>query len=182
MMRVNKKEIKDKAVITGLLLESPVGRLATVGKDGYPVIKPLNFAYCEGKIYFHSARAGEKMEHITGNKRVCFEIDLPITYVKSLSLPCKADYLYRSVIIKGRARIVEEENERLSALKYLMEKYQPEGGYGKFSEDKLQLTAVVSIDIEEMTGKEDLGKDSERERVLDLLRQRTPARAIIERR
>ena len=182
MMRVSKKEIKDKTIIAELLLESPVGRLATIGKDGYPVIKPLNFAYREGKIYFHSAREGEKIEHITGDNRVCFEVDLPITYVKSLSVPCKADYLYRSVIIKGKAHIVEGEDERLLALKYLMEKYQPEGGYGEFPEDKLQLTAIVGIDIEEMTGKEDLGKDSEREKVLDLLKQRTSMRSMLERR
>jgi len=39
-----------------------------------------------------------------------------------------------------------------------MEKYQPEVGHSGFPEDKLQLTAIVSINIEEMTGKEDLAK------------------------
>jgi len=42
-------------------------------------------------------------------------------------------------------------------LRGLMEKYQPEGGYGAFSEDKLALIAVVAIEVEEMTGKEDPG-------------------------
>jgi hypothetical protein len=180
-MRVSKKEIQDPDVIIGLLSQCHVGRLGTIGRDGYPIIKPLNFVYHADKIYFHSAREGEKMEHIAGDDRVCFEVDLPITYVKSLSIPCKADYLYRSVIIKGRAHIIEEKDERLSALKCLMEKYQPEGGYCGFPEDKLQLTAIVGIDIEEMTGKEDLGKDSEREAVLDLLKHITPASAVLAR-
>jgi hypothetical protein len=39
-----------------------------------------------------------------------------------------------------------------------MEKYQPEGAYGDFPEEKLNITGVVRIDIEEMVGKEDLGK------------------------
>jgi nitroimidazol reductase NimA-like FMN-containing flavoprotein (pyridoxamine 5'-phosphate oxidase superfamily) len=92
-MRVSKKEIKDKAVITELLSESLVGRLGTIGKDGYPVIKPLNFVYSEGNIYLHSAREGEKIEDIKRNSRVCFEIDLPIGYAKSTGSPCSTDYL-----------------------------------------------------------------------------------------
>jgi hypothetical protein len=43
------------------------------------------------------------------------------------------------------------------------------------------LTAIVGIDIEEITGKEDLGKDSEREAVLDLLKHKTPASAVLAR-
>lgn len=168
-MRVGKKEIKDQSVIVELLSTSLVGRLGTSGQDGYPRIKPLNFVYLAGRIYFHSAREGEKMEDIKRDSRVCFEIDLPITYVKSTGIPCKADYLYRSVMIKGRTRIVSEREERLRALEGLMEKYQPQGDYGAFPEDKLALTAVVRIDIEEMTGKEDLGKEKEREAVLAFL-------------
>ena len=121
------------------------------------------------------------MEHITGNNRVCFEVDLPIAYVRSLGIPCKADYLYRSVIIKGRAHIVSDKDERSLALQYLMTKYQPEGGYGGFPEDKLQLTAIVRIDIEEITGKEDLGKDSEREVVLNIVKSKGPTAIVLER-
>jgi uncharacterized protein len=168
-MRASQKEIKDREVLRELLSQCRVGRLGTSGQDGYPRIKPLNFVYLGEKIYFHSAQEGEKMEDIQRDSRVCFEVDLPIAYVKSIGIPCRADYLYRSIIIKGRARIVEEREERLAALNGLMKKYQPEGGYGSFPEDKLALTAVVRIDIEELTGKEDLGKEGEREAVLALL-------------
>lgn len=169
-MRVSKKEIRDPEVIMGLLSRCHVGRLGTIGKDGYPMIKPLNFVNVNDRIYFHSAKEGEKIEDIMRDNRVCFEADLSIAYVKSLDVPCKADYLYRSVIIKGKAHIITDRDERLSALKKLMEKYQPEGGFGEFPEDKLLLTSIVRIDIEEITGKEDLGKDEEREAVLKLLK------------
>jgi hypothetical protein len=156
-MRQSKKEIKNKSIILKLLAEAHVGRLGTNGMDGYPMIKPLNY-FCDGeKIYVHSAREGEKIDHIKNDNRVCFEVDFPISYVKGIGSPCKASYLYRSVIIKGRARIIEERKEKLFALKKLMEKYQPEGGYGEFPEDKVALTAVIRIDIETMTGKEDVG-------------------------
>jgi len=165
-MRVSRKEIKDRDVITELLSRSHVGRLGTIVKNGYPMIKPLNFIYVQGKIYFHSAREGEKIEDIARNNRVCFEVDFPMAYTRTEEIPCKADYLYRSVIIKGKAAVVESQSERLYALKQLMEKYQPEGGYGEFPEDKLLITAVIRIDIEEITGKENLGKNEEREATL----------------
>ncbi len=156
-MRVKKKEIRDRDVIEGLLRKCAVGRLGTIGSGGYPVVKPLNFVYLDGRIYFHSAREGEKIDDMARDDRVCFEVDVPIRFVKAAHDPCGADYLYQSVIIKGRAHLVEHLDEMLRVLRLLMEKYQPEGGYGAFPEDKLALTAVVAIDVEEMTGKEDLG-------------------------
>ena len=75
-MRKANKEIRDRSIIEGLLNSCPVGRLGTIGKDGYPMIKPLNFAYHDGKIYFHTALAGEKIDDIKRDSRVCFELDL----------------------------------------------------------------------------------------------------------
>ena len=156
-MRVAEKEIRGRPTVEGLLTQCAVGRLGTIGKEGYPVVKPLNFVYHEGGIYFHSAREGEKIEDIKRDERVCFEVDLPLAFVRAEGSPCKADYRYQSVICTGRARLVEEREEKLGALKALMEKYQPEGGYGEFLEEKVALTAVIRIDILTMTGKQDLG-------------------------
>ena len=158
-MRKANKEIKDLSVITRLLETCHVGRLGTNGKNGYPIVKPLNFVYQDGKIYFHTALAGEKIDDIKRDDRVCFEVDLPISYVKAKNQPCEAAYLYQSVIIRGRASFVEDRKEKLFALTCLMKKYQPEGGFGDIPEGKMARTGVVRIDIEEMKGKEDLGKD-----------------------
>jgi uncharacterized protein len=180
-MRKSNKEIQDESVITGLLHTCNVGRLGTVGKDGYPMIKPLNFAYQDGKIYFHTAQEGEKIDDIRRDNRVCFEVDLPIAYVRGDANPCQAEYLYRSVIIKGRADIITDGQEKVFALQKLMEKYQPEGGYGYFPVEKLAITGVVRIDIEEMTGKEDLGKGTIRKAVQKALEDKAPLPIVIER-
>ncbi len=156
-MRRKKKEIGCSKIIDDLLASCPVGRLGTNGKDGYPRIKPLNFVYLNGKIYFHSAKEGEKIDDIVRDSRVAFEIDEPIGYVKSNNNPCSAKYLYRSLMMRGKAAIVTDDKESLLALRSLMEKYQPEGGYRDFLPEKLNVTAVVRIDIEEVTGKEDVG-------------------------
>jgi nitroimidazol reductase NimA-like FMN-containing flavoprotein (pyridoxamine 5'-phosphate oxidase superfamily) len=153
-MRRDKKEITDPTVITELLNTVQVGRLGTVGQDGSPMIKPLNFIYNDGKVYFHSALVGEKIEDIRRDNRVVFEVDQPIAYVKGDQNPCSAKYLYRSVIIKGSALMCEDRGEKIHALKGLMEKYQPECGYVEFLEEKLAITEVVRIDIGEMTGKQ----------------------------
>jgi hypothetical protein len=156
-MRKEKKEIRNRAVIDKLLNTCPVGRLGTLGKDGSPRIKPLNFVYLDGTIYFHSAKEGEKIDDISRDDRVVFEIDEPMGYVKGDINPCSARFLYQSIMVKGKAVVVDDVAERLLALRSLMEKYQPEGGYGEFLPEKLAITAVVRIDIEEISGKEDIG-------------------------
>ena len=155
-MRKAKKEIKNKAQIDEILANAHVGRLGTMGKDGYPVIKPLNFVHTDEYIYFHSAMEGEKIDDILRDNRVCFEVDVPLHYVKAEGDPCTAFYRYRSVMLKGRAEIIEDSEEKRMALNALMEKYQPEGGYDNFQKEKLAVTAVIRIAIEVMTGKEDI--------------------------
>jgi uncharacterized protein len=173
-MRKADKEIIDRSVIEGLLRTCPVGRFVTNGKDGFPVAKPVNFSYHDGRIYFHSALEGEKIEDIKRDDRVCFETDLPIAFVRAVNQPCEASYLYRSVIIKGRASLVIDAQERTAAFRSLMEKYQPDGGYGAYLQEKLGMTAIVRIEIQEMTGKEDLGKGELRGRVIDALERGLP--------
>jgi len=168
-------------IIVNLLRTCHVGRLGTITAAGYPMVKPLNFVYSNGKIYFHTAKKGEKIDDIVRDNRVCFEVDLPIALVKSDGNPCRAEYLYRSVIMVGRAHIVEATSERMHALKSLMEKYQPDGGYGEFIEEKLEITGIVRIDIEEMTGKEDLGQGNLREAALDALERKAHLPLILRR-
>lgn len=173
-MRKTNKEIRDRSVVERLLLTCHVGRLATNGKDGWPRVKPVNFSYTEGRIYIHSALEGEKIDDIRRDDRVCFETDLPIAFVRARTQPCEAEYLYRSVIVKGRASLVTDDDERAAAFSGLMDKYQPEGGYGAYLPEKLARTGIIRIEIKELTGKEDLGKEGLRARVLDMLQEGVP--------
>lgn len=173
-MRRANKEIKDKSVINDLLKTCHVGRLGTIGADGYPMVKPLNFAYHDGNIYFHTALEGEKVDDIRRNNRVCFEVDLPVAFLRAKTQPCEAEYLYRSVIIKGIAAFVEDRDEKIMALRLLMDKYQPGAGFVGFPEEKLAITGIVRIDIGEMAGKEDLGKGAVREASIKALEEQIP--------
>jgi len=157
MMRRREREIKNRETITAILEQSPVGRIATVNRKGFPVIKPVNFVYWDGKIYIHSSRRGEKMTDIRRGSFVCFEVDEPIAYVAAQGPACQASYYYRSIVAKGRAALVSHRNKKLKILKRMMEKYQPEGGYEGIPEELLIKTAVIEIVPSEITGKENLG-------------------------
>jgi len=156
-VRHPERALEENETLIALLEQSPVGRMATVNRKGFPVIKPVNFLYWNGKIYIHSSVKGEKMEDIRRGSSVCFEVDEPIAYMAARGSACKASYYYRSIIVKGKASLVNQKEKKLKILKQLMEKYQPEGGYGEILEEALKKTAVIEISIHEMTGKENLG-------------------------
>ncbi len=139
-----------------LLERSPVGRIATVNPRGFPVIKPVNFVFLEGKIYLHSSTKGEKIEDIERGSPVCFEVDDPVAYAGDASA-CKASYYYRSIVIKGKAAFVKDSDKKMKILERMREKYQPEGNGGEMPAEILEKTAVVEILIKEITGKENLG-------------------------
>jgi nitroimidazol reductase NimA-like FMN-containing flavoprotein (pyridoxamine 5'-phosphate oxidase superfamily) len=156
-MRRRERELKDQETIIALLKQSLVGRMATVNQKGIPAIKPVNFLYWDGKIYLHSSTKGEKIEDIQRGSPVCFEIDEPIAYLGTHQSACQVSYYYRSIIIKGKATLIKDQDKKKKILERMMEKYQPEGGYGEIYGEILGKTAVIEILIKEITGKENLG-------------------------
>jgi hypothetical protein len=70
---------------------------------------------------------------------------------------CKANYYYRSILIKGKAALVKDPEKKMNILERMMEKYQPERNDGEMPAEILEKTAVIEILIKEITGKENLG-------------------------
>lgn len=169
-MRRSEKRMKDRAEVEALLDGCAVGRLATVGPDGWPMVKPVNFAYARGAIYFHTARQGEKIDHLRADPRVCFEADQPVAYVRARSQACEGNYLFRSVVAKGRAVFVDDLAEKRRALELLMDKYQGVGQWPPLPDEKAAAVGVVRIDVEELVGKESLGSGGLREKADEALR------------
>jgi len=166
-MRRRHEQIDDPATLERWLADAVVGRLATIDENGYPVIKPVNFVYADGKILFHSAAEGEKLDDIRRNDKVGFEIDKVLAITPPLEVGCQTHCLFESVIIRGRARILDGTTEREAkerALHLLVKKYAP-----AMAETRLKWVdqaAVVEISIEQITGKEDLGQNWTPERKL----------------
>lgn len=150
IMRRKEKEITEKAEIESIIEQSLVCRLALCD-EGSPYIVPLCFGYRQGILYFHSARAGKKLEVLKRNNRVCVEFDagLEVTTGKTA---CDWGMKYRSVIGFGRASFVEDSREKHRALEIIAAQYADQAD--KLTDGAVKETCVFKVDIESMTGKQ----------------------------
>jgi nitroimidazol reductase NimA-like FMN-containing flavoprotein (pyridoxamine 5'-phosphate oxidase superfamily) len=161
---VKKYEIQSKQKIIDFLNSQPAGRLASIDKNGYPQVIPMNFVYADGAIYMHSHPFGEKLDNIRRNPNVGFEVDQHICFLPSYYFhptdASQADTLYISVVIKGWAEIVEDAEEKARALNALMEKYQKEGRYGVLDANMpvVREVAIIKVMASDMRGKYKIGQ------------------------
>lgn len=138
--------------VDAFLAQAEVGRLGSTGADGFPYIVPLHFAYVDGHIYFHGLNAGEKMENIARDNRVSFEADA-MDSLRQGEAPCNTGTRYTSVIVKGTAEQVTDNDEKIRALNGIVDKYTPRHSGKPFGDASLNGTAVVRITVREKTGK-----------------------------
>tara|TARA_B100001750_G_scaffold25256_1_gene16798 strand:+ start:388 stop:1020 length:633 start_codon:yes stop_codon:yes gene_type:complete len=174
MQLLGKLVIKSKNKIIKFLNEEDTGRISSIDEHGFPQIIPMNFVFLNDSVYMHSHIRGEKIENIKRNSKVGFEVDRNLEFLPSyFSDPedaSLADTLYISVVIKGEALLVENNEEKVLALNGLMKKYQPEGRYKPMDKDMdvLDATAVIKIIPKEMNGKYKIGQNMSKEEKIDL--------------
>lgn len=72
-MRRKKQELTEKQCLD-ILRRAKTATLALSGDDGYPYSVPMNFVYEDGKIYFHGAKEGHKIDAIKNNPKVSMSI------------------------------------------------------------------------------------------------------------
>jgi len=165
MKLLGKLEIKSKEKIIGFLSSESTGRIASIDADGFPQIIPMNFVFINDVIYMHSHTKGEKLENIRKNNKVGFEVDRNLEFLPSYFFhptdASVADTLYISVVIKGHAYIVDDNEEKTLALNELMDKYQPEGKYQPISPemDVLNGVAVIKVVTNSLHGKYKIGQN-----------------------
>ena len=160
-----KSKIKSKEKIVEFLQTEHIGRIATMDKNGFPFIAPMNFVYYNNVIYIHGFPGGEKYDNIQLNSKCGFEVDKELAFLPSYFFepPTDAsltDTLYVSVVIKGYAELVTDNIEKAEVLNKLIAKYQTEGGYEGLKPDMATVRGVnlMKIKPEIMTGKYKLGK------------------------
>jgi len=126
------------------------GILACCGDEDYPYAVPVSYVYYNDKIYFHSAKAGHKIDAINKNAKVSFAVVDEDTIVSK-----EYTSYFRSVIAFGKARIAEG-SELNDAFKALVEKYSgdmPEEHKQKTIEGCTQ-ALIIAVDVDHITGKE----------------------------
>ena len=143
--------IEDRTEIEAILKRAPVGRLGLTSA-GEPYIVPLNYAYDNGRIYFHAGLEGRKIEALRESPHVCFEVD-ELQEVILNEQACLSTAYYRSVIMWGKARLLGSEAEKMKGLELLLRKYAAGKGYEPPPKEMLELVCVCEVEIEKMTGK-----------------------------
>ncbi|MFC1712287.1 pyridoxamine 5'-phosphate oxidase family protein [Candidatus Poribacteria bacterium] len=147
-----KQWITDRTEMEAILRECDVGSLATVCPDGAPYVVTVNYVYHAGKIYFHCALTGKKLDNIASDERVCFETHVMERIVRAHHA---IDFgtRYRSVIVHGRARQLDDPAAKREVLMLITTRYAEGQPFEPPTERQIATTAVVEIEIDSMTGK-----------------------------
>lgn len=134
-----------------VLKEASAGVLALAGDDGYPYALPLNYVFSGGRLYFHSAAAGHKIDAVRRWDKASFCVfDRDQVYPEGYTTH------YRSVIVFGRIRLLEDELEKRRALLRLAEKYcscMGQASHERVIAAEMAAVAVLEMQPEQITGK-----------------------------
>ena len=130
-----------------LLSRGQEGVLGTIGDNGYPYTVIVNYVYYQGKLYFHCAKEGYKLDNIKKNPKVSFSV-----YDNVEVIGKELNTKYHSLVLFGKANVIDTTEEILMEL---IKKYSdlPDEIAKKMIAREINITTVVEIKIEHITGK-----------------------------
>ena len=147
-MRREKQQLSNREAVR-ILEEGKTGILAVISENGYPYTVPLNYVYYDGKIYFHSAKSGHKIDAIRDCEKVSFCVISKDDVIKE-----KLTTAYESAIVFGRARILTQEQEIVEAAKRFSLKYnEDEELADREIKNYWNSLCCVEIEIDHLTAK-----------------------------
>lgn len=149
-MRRHRQILSSKECID-ILMKRTSGVLAVIGDDDYPYAVPLSYAYDDSRIIFHMAKSGHKLDAIKNHSKVSFCIIDQDQIVEE-----EYTTYFRSVIVFGKAQILEDDIQKRAAFEIFAAKYSPQDELGRKAEiDKLfKQTIIVVMNIDHISGKE----------------------------
>ena len=135
-----------------ILQKATAGILAVTGDGGWPYAVPLSYVWQDGALYFHCARSGHKLDAIRHDCRVSFCV-----VDQDRVIPEEYTTYFRSVIVFGRAEIVEDPAQIRAAIEILAKKYHP-SDEPSHRDDVIRRESaamtMIKITPEHITGKE----------------------------
>lgn len=138
-----------QADIERILKNGSHGVLALRG-DNFPYAVPLSYVWENGRIYFHCATQGHKLEAIRSDRQVSFCV-----VGQDDVIPERFATRYESVIAFGRATLVTDPIVKRHALEILAQKYSP--GYEREGAREIkqawEQVQIVEINVQHCTGK-----------------------------
>jgi nitroimidazol reductase NimA-like FMN-containing flavoprotein (pyridoxamine 5'-phosphate oxidase superfamily) len=149
-MRRIDRQIPDRETIDQIIATAGVCRLGLSNRD-QPYVIPVSFGYDGKAIYFHTAMEGMKIEYMTANPRVCFEMEQDVRVVRNEQVACKWGQLFSSVIGFGTVQEITEQPSRLAAMNQVMQHYS--GKNWEFDPETFAQVRLWRISIDQLTGK-----------------------------
>ena len=149
-MRRIKQQLSDQAA-EAVLLRGTSGVLSLLGEDGYPYGVPLSYVYQNGKLLFHCATKGHKLDALRREEKCSFcVID------QDEIVPERYTTRYRSVIAFGTAKILEDPTQKRATIEALATRFNPHDPAGREQEirDSWDHFCLVEMTIVHMTGKQ----------------------------
>ena len=145
-----KKRALSKEECIRLLSEQKRGVLAVLGDDDYPYALPINHFYDSesGKLFFHSGKAGHKVEAMARHKKVSFCV-----YDEGYRKPGEWALNIKSVIVFGTVEAVEDYEEAMALCRRLSHKFTDDEAYIDREIEKYgKGTLVFALTPEHITG------------------------------
>ena len=142
----------DQAECEQILTEATHGVVGLIGDGGYPYTVPVSHVYADGKICFHCAKTGHKIDAIRKNEKASFTV-----VSRDDVMPRERTTAYISVIAFGKARIVEDEEGLRHISELIGRKYSAD--YPELCQQETDEVIAanrmycVEITVEHMTGK-----------------------------
>ncbi len=158
----------DRETIYRILDEALICHVGFAEK-GQPYVIPINFARVEDTIVLHGAKASRLLKHIEAGHPVCVTATLVDGLVLARSV-FHHSVNYRSAVLFGKGRPVEDEQEKLAALEAISDHLIP----GRWQEARLpdhkemNATRVVSIQIDGASAKIRMGPAVDEQEDYDL--------------
>lgn len=153
LKRLPQRGTFDRETISQILDEGFICHVGFV-VDGQPFVIPTGYARDGEKLYIHGSQASRMLRTIEQGIEVC----LTVTLVDGLVLARSAFHHsmnYRSVVVFGRAAVIDDREKKLAALRLLSEHMIP-GRWADVrlpNERELQLTTVLSLPLDEASAK-----------------------------
>ena len=122
--------------------------------DGQPFVIPTNYGRSGDTLYLHGSAASRMLNTLSAGVPVC----VTVTHVDGLVLARSAFHHsvnYRSVVILGKAQLVEDPAEKMEALRIFTE-HVMKGRWNDVripTEQELKATTVLSLPLEEVSAK-----------------------------
>lgn len=126
--------------------------LSMIDAEGKPYVIHMNFGLRNKTVYFHSGPEGKKLQALANNPNVCiaFSTDHLLRWQNS-DVACSYSMKYRSVLIHGSVKFIENPEEKMDALNVIMKQYTDEDY--KYSAPAVENVCVFSVDAEIVEGR-----------------------------